>query len=125
MTHAPSDVRYLDPKTLEVMSTETVDAFRDRCGRIAETAEHVFIEMVEEHKVREAPVKENQLYYAMLNDAVDHMKEYDKPMRDILRGIFIDGMTIAEAAVTYDKSPGYVRLMIHRFRQTAKERFCP
>lgn len=125
MTHSPSEVRYLDPETLKVISTETAEAFRERVGRVEDTAEHVFIEMVEEHKVREAPVKENQLYFAMLNDAVDHMKEYDKPVRDILHGIFVEGLTISEAAVTYDKSAGYVRLMIHRFRQTAKERFGP
>lgn len=118
----PSDIRYISPDTGEVIAVETVEEFRIRMGP-AKFKEFTFTGVTEERIVKEIPINENQYYRTLFYEMVTFISAQDKSVQKILKSVFVDSLSMEEAAKEHDISYDNARQMVARFRIAARNKF--
>jgi DNA-directed RNA polymerase specialized sigma24 family protein len=114
----PSDVRFLDPVTLEVIHTETVEEFREKRGKPEFRREEAVFDTVGPHLLTVPPAQTN---YVMADDAIKFINKQPEPTRSILYDTLVIQHSMEGVAKKYDVSYPAVRQICSRFRKTLKE----
>jgi DNA-directed RNA polymerase specialized sigma24 family protein len=109
-----SDVRFLNPKTLEVMSTETMAEFRAKRGSLDFRRDPEDVNMVKDNLLT---VPANQEHRIIVTDVIRIMNKLPEPSRTIVYEALVEQRGMEEAAERADLSYGAVRQIVSRFRK--------
>ena len=109
-----SDVRFLDPKTLEVIHTETMEEFRAKRGKPDFRRDPEEINMVKDNLISVPP---NQEHRVIVTDAIRIISKLPEPSRTIVYEALVEQYPMENVAANAKLSYGAVRQIVSRFRK--------
>ena len=113
-----SDVRFLNPKTLEVEHTETMEEFRAKRGRPEFRRDPDILNRVSDTLL---VVQPNQEHRVGVTDAIRSINKLSEPVRTIIYDSLVLGVRMAEVGKQNNISYGAVRQIVSRFRKELHE----